>query len=205
MKILSLLVFLILLSANCANETSSISTSGYSLDATRNYSSSTNPPESTNLTTTTKPTVNVETMELTSGLVPFKACEELLRYFQDEALERVGPYGLEGMGWGPIMPVALGSFAFDNANGNFAESAAVMRTAPGIDFSETVALSELGEETDGIETRVELLRLRLRGRFFLGLGLASSNDSTLLMLSSSLQELRLPTVVCSSSSKPSGA
>ena len=107
MKILSLLVFLILLSANCANETSSISTSGYSLDATRNYSSSTNPPESTNLTTTTKPTVNVETMELTSGLVPFKACEELLRYFQDEALERVGPYGLEGMGWGPIMPVAL--------------------------------------------------------------------------------------------------
>ena len=92
MKILSLLVFLILLSANCANETSSISTSGYSLDATRNYSSSTNPPESTNLTTTTKPTVNVETMELTSGLVPFKACEELLRYFQDEALERVGPF-----------------------------------------------------------------------------------------------------------------
>ncbi|SVD31026.1 uncharacterized protein METZ01_LOCUS383880, partial [marine metagenome] len=33
MKILSVLVFLILLSSNCANETSSISTSGHSLDA----------------------------------------------------------------------------------------------------------------------------------------------------------------------------
>ena len=157
MKILSLLVFLILLSANCANETSSISTSGYSLDATRNYSSSTNPPESTNLTTTTKPTVNVETMELTSGLVPFKACEELLRYFQDEALERVGPYGLEGMGWGPIMPVALGSFAFDNANGNFAESAAVMRTAPGIDFSETNVQEAGIDEPDFIKTNGKII------------------------------------------------
>ena len=107
MKILSLLVFLILLSTNCANETSSLSTSGYSLDPTENYPSSTNPIESTNSTTVTKPTVDVETMELTSGLIPFKACEELLRYFQDEALERVGPYGLEGMGWGPIMPMAL--------------------------------------------------------------------------------------------------
>ena len=94
MKILSVLVLLILLSTNCANETSSISTSGYSLEANENYSSSTSSLENTNLTTVPKATVNVETMELTSGLIPFKACEELLRYFQDEALERVGPYAV---------------------------------------------------------------------------------------------------------------
>ena len=99
MKILSVLVLLILLSTNCANETSSISTSGHSLDATQNYSSPTSSLENTDLTTVPQVTVNVETMELTSGLIPFKACEELLRYFQDEALERVGPYGLEGMRW----------------------------------------------------------------------------------------------------------
>ena len=80
MKILSLLVFLILFSANCANETSSISTSGYSLTSTENDPPPTNSFESTNLTTVTKATVNIETMELTSGLIPFKACEELLRY-----------------------------------------------------------------------------------------------------------------------------
>ena len=150
MKILSLLVFLILLSANCANETSSLSTSGYSLDPTENYPSSTNPIESTNSTTVTKPTVDVETMELTSGLIPFKACEELLRYFQDEALERVGPYGLEGMGWGPIMPLAFRmeeSVAFEGSG------AAI----PGIDFSETNVQEAGIDEPDFIKTNGKII------------------------------------------------
>ena len=153
MKILSVLVFLILFSTNCAKETSSISTSGYSLDATKNYPSSTNPIENTNLTTVPKATVNVETMELTSGLIPFKACEELLRYFQDEALERVGPYGLEGMGWGPIMPMALrmeASFAV-------ADSGAVMGAAPGIDFSETNVQEAGIDEPDFIKTNGKII------------------------------------------------
>ena len=149
MKILSVLVFLILLSANCANETSSISTSGHSLDASENYPSSTNPIENTNVTTVTKATVNVETMELTSGLIPFKACEELLRYFQDEALERVGPYGLEGMGWGPIMPMAMDL--------RLEESVAVMGTAPGIDFSETNVQEAGIDEPDFIKTNGQII------------------------------------------------
>ena len=149
MKILSVLVFLILFSTNCANETSSISTSGYSLDATKNYPSSTNPIENTNLTTVPKATVNVETMELTSGLIPFKACEELLRYFQDEALERVGPYGLEGMGWGPIMPLAMDL--------RIEESVAVMGTAPGIDFSETNVQEAGIDEPDFIKTNGKII------------------------------------------------
>ena len=153
MKILSLLVFLILFSANCANETSSISTSGYSLTSTENDPSPTNSFESTNLTTVTKATVNIETMELTSGLIPFKACEELLRYFQDEALERVGPYGLDGMGWGPIMPMALRmeeSFAV-------ADSGAVMGAAPGIDFSETNVQEAGIDEPDFIKTNGKII------------------------------------------------
>ena len=149
MKILSVLVFLILFSTNCANETSSISTSGYSLDTTENYPSSTNPIENSNLTTVPKATVNVETMELTSGLIPFKACEELLRYFQDEALERVGPYGLEGMGWGPIMPMAMDL--------RLEESVAVMGMAPGIDFSETNVQEAGIDEPDFIKTNGQII------------------------------------------------
>ena len=153
MKTLSVLVLLILFSVNCANETSSISTSGYSLDTNENYSSPTNSFENTNLTTVPKATVNIETMELTSGLIPFKACEELLRYFQDEALERVGPYGLEGMGWGPIMPMALRmeeSFAV-------ADSGAVMGAAPGIDFSETNVQEAGIDEPDFIKTNGKII------------------------------------------------
>jgi len=150
MKILSVLVLLILLSTNCANETSSISTSGYSLEPNENYSSSTSSLENTNLTTVPKATVNVETMELTSGLIPFKACEELLRYFQDEALERVGPYGLEGMGWGPVPLMALESFAFE-------DSGAVMRAGPGIDFSETNVQEAGIDEPDFIKTNGQII------------------------------------------------
>ena len=153
MKTLSVLFLLILFSVNCANETSSISTSGYSLDTNENYSSPTNSFENTNLTTVPKVTVNIETMELTSGLIPFKACEELLRYFQDEALERVGPYGLEGMGWGPIMPMALRmeeSFAV-------ADSGAVMGAAPGIDFSETNVQEAGIDEPDFIKTNGKII------------------------------------------------
>ena len=153
MKTLSVLFLLILFSVNCANETSSISTSGYSLDTNENYSSPTNSFENTNLTTVPKATVNIETMELTSGLIPFEACEELLRYFQDEALERVGPYGLEGMGWGPIMPMALRmeeSFAV-------ADSGAVMGAAPGIDFSETNVQEAGIDEPDFIKTNGKII------------------------------------------------
>ena len=35
---------------------------------------------------------------LTSALEPFAACDDLLAYFKDEALDRVGPYGLDGGG-----------------------------------------------------------------------------------------------------------
>ena len=150
MKILGSLVLLILVSANCANETSSLSTSGYSIDANENYSSATSSLENTNLTTVTKATVNVETMELTSGLIPFKACDELLRYFQDEALERVGPYGLEGMGWGPIMPMALESLAFD-------DSGSMMRAGSGIDFSETNVQEAGIDEPDFIKTNGNII------------------------------------------------
>ena len=152
MKILSVLVLLILLSTNCANETSSISTSGHSLDATQNYSSPTSSLENTDLTTVPQVTVNVETMELTSGLIPFKACEELLRYFQDEALERVGPYGLEGMGmgWGPMPVMAFESFAFE-------DSGEVMRAGPGIDFSETNVQEAGIDEPDFIKTNGQII------------------------------------------------
>mgnify|MGYP004179434121 CR=1 FL=1 len=45
---------------------------------------------------TTTGVVDVSGTELTAGLVPFTACDDLLRHLQAEAVERVGPYGLGG-------------------------------------------------------------------------------------------------------------
>ena len=47
---------------------------------------------------TPAPPAGSDDIELIAALEPFNDCDALLQYFKDEALERVGPYGLEGMG-----------------------------------------------------------------------------------------------------------
>lgn len=56
------------------------------------------------------------------ALMPFEACEDLLEWTIEHALERVGPYGLEG--WGPYPPYLV-DFATSGA-----EDAAVSESAP---------------------------------------------------------------------------
>ncbi len=56
--------------------------------------------------TTTTGAVDVTGTELVAGLIPFTACDELLRHLQTEAADRVGPYGLGG-GWHRGGPVTL--------------------------------------------------------------------------------------------------
>ena len=106
-------------------------------------------------TTTTTGAVDVTGTELVAGLVPFTACDELLRHLQAEAAERVGPYGLGG-GWygGPVVLESL-AMAEDSAGG--LDSAVTMAPAArgmveGQDYSGT-NVQELGiDEPDLLKT-----------------------------------------------------
>jgi len=102
---------------------------------------------------TTTYAVDVSDTELAAGLVPFTACEELLRHLQDEAAKRVGPYGLGGSWYGgPVVMEALAT-ADDSADASVATSAPANRSmAEGQDYSGT-NVQELGiDEPDLIKT-----------------------------------------------------
>ena len=123
----------------------------------------TSPPSTTlQATTTTLAPVDISDVELTSGLIPFTACQDLLVYLRAEATERVGPYGLgQGGGYfgGPVMlergdesmAMAAPAMEMDFAAGGMDDSAA-MSMIQGVDFSGT-NVQELGiDEPDLIKT-----------------------------------------------------
>jgi hypothetical protein len=57
-------------------------------------------------------------LRLAAALVPFDACDDLLAHLQAEALERVGPYGLDGGPWGGPVPLAArGDVQFEAVGG----------------------------------------------------------------------------------------
>ena len=102
---------------------------------------------------TTTGVVDVSGTELTAGLVPFTACDDLLRHLQAEAVERVGPYGLGG-GWfgGPVMAeMAIMDMAGDDG-GMSAPAVGIARSVEGVDYSGT-NVQELGiDEPDILKT-----------------------------------------------------
>ncbi|MDQ3708399.1 MAG: hypothetical protein M3387_03675, partial [Actinomycetota bacterium] len=61
---------------------------------------------------------------LTAALEPFGACDELLAYFQRQALERVGPYGLPGLEGGPSDMVLDAAAGVETTEGSVAQPAA---------------------------------------------------------------------------------
>jgi len=106
-------------------------------------------------TTTSVPptgTVDVTDTELVAGLVPFTACDELLLHLQDEAIGRVGPYGLGRWYGGPVIMEALAT-ADDSAAAGVATSAPAARSmVEGQDYSGT-NVQELGiDEPDLLKT-----------------------------------------------------
>jgi len=102
---------------------------------------------------TTTGVVDVSDTEQTAGLVPFTACDDLLRHLQAEAVERVGPYGLGG-GWfgGPVMAeMAIMDMAGDDG-GMSAPAVGIARSVEGVDYSGT-NVQELGiDEPDILKT-----------------------------------------------------
>ena len=104
--------------------------------------------------TTTTGAVDVSGTELTTGLVAFTACDELLVHLQFEAAERVGPYGLYGGRYGPVV---LEAAAMDEGTMDGWAPVPSLRTSDqtlieGQDYSGT-NVQELGiDEPDLIKT-----------------------------------------------------
>ena len=81
--------------------------------------------------------VNLDNNEirLLAGLVPFQSCDDLLGHLQDEARERVGPYGLDYFGYGggfgrDVIALEEGGFATGDGAADFATSEPAPADAP---------------------------------------------------------------------------
>ena len=101
---------------------------------------------------------------LTSALEPFGACDELLTYFQEHALERVGPYGLPGAGpmlmEGPVAADASGAAGV--TDGDMARSSSA--PVAGEDYSGTNVQEEGVDEADIVKTDGRILVTVAGGR-----------------------------------------
>ena len=130
-KILSLILFAALFAGGCS-KTPSPGTSG---------------------TTTTLQNVNLDDVEFVSALVSFTTCDDLLSYLQEQAIARVGPYGLDSGGWyGPIgiLRMEEGMMMAEPEMALAADSDASMTA--GVDYSGT-NVQEVGiDEPDIIKT-----------------------------------------------------
>ena len=110
------------------------------------------------------------------SLASFDECDALMEYIRSEALERVGPYGLDGDFEGPF--IARGQeFAFDDADlsssaladaAPSAESAQSSTPEQGVDFSGTNVQVEGVDEADIVKTD---------GLRIIGIGSGRSGDS----------------------------
>lgn len=103
-------------------------------------------------------------VELASSLQPFGACDELLTYFQTEALEIVGPWGLHG---GPVYYADDAVTAEAGASSDAAGAPAPARDSgqvAGEDFSGTNVQEEGVDEPDIVKTDGELVVTAIDGQ-----------------------------------------
>ena len=100
-------------------------------------------------------------------LTDFGSCEELLDYFQEHALERVGPWGFGGGGWfgaDDMVREDSGDMAAEDSAAGSAESAASGAAQEGTDFSGTNNQEEGVEEPDVVQTDGEIVVTTHAGR-----------------------------------------
>ena len=89
-------------------------------------------------------------------LAEFGSCEELLGYFQEHALEQVGPWGFGGGGWFTDEPMSMEDSAEAGSDSAMAASGGDGGGA-GTDFSGTNNQEEGVEEPDLVQTDGEIL------------------------------------------------
>ena len=144
---------------------------------------------------------------VSKALVDFEACDDFLDYVHTHALELVGPYGLNGFGFGFPVPVAA---SLEDADFAAAESAAPGATRSADAFS-TTNVQEVGvDEPDIVKTdgnkiiaiannRLHYIEIaedgpRLRGTMQLDNGWASelflSGDKAIVMTNGAWVETR---------------
>ncbi|MGH8874462.1 MAG: beta-propeller domain-containing protein, partial [Acidimicrobiia bacterium] len=90
------------------------------------------------------------------ALQPFDDCDALLDYLREHALERVTPWGLEGVPWGHMQATGDGAATFATAEADTARA--------GVDYSIT-NVQELGvDEPDLVKTDGERILVVAQGR-----------------------------------------
>ena len=108
----------------------------------------------------TTPTTNLSSDEiiLTSGLITVDSCDALLDRIKDEALERVGPYGLDGQfgHFGPFPVDVMEEAAMDDASADSADAGSTAQLTSGgegdRDFSGTNNQEVAVDEADLVKT-----------------------------------------------------
>ncbi|MGD8201937.1 beta-propeller domain-containing protein [Ornithinimicrobium sp. W1679] len=103
-------------------------------------------------------TVRAATTALPAGyLAPFDDCQQLLTYYQANALELVTPYGLGGGGWGMAVDDSGGAMEDSAAAGGDAASAASDGGGAAPEHSSTNVQEEGVDEADTVKTDGRIL------------------------------------------------
>ena len=92
---------------------------------------------------------------MVAALEPFGACDELLAYFQRQALQQVGPYGLPGLEGGlPDIAATEAAAGAETTGGPAAQVEARISAAPvaGVDYSGTNVQERGVDEPDVVKT-----------------------------------------------------
>lgn len=123
-------------------------------------------------TATTRTTVRTETRGPTgvrafaaSSLQPFDSCNEFLDYVKENALKRVGPYGLNGYGGWPVF-AELDTVALSLDAGGEARAPAAAGAVKGVDYSGTNVQVAGVDEPDIVKTDGERIFVVAQGRLF---------------------------------------
>ena len=97
-------------------------------------------------------TLEPDDIVLASALQPFDACDDLLDYFQQHALEVVGPWGLPGSGGPDMLDMARAEASQDDAAGAAPPAPAAGAPVEGVDYSGTNVQEKGVDEPDILKT-----------------------------------------------------
>ena len=113
--------------------------------------SSTTAPGTSGVTTTTLEEINLDDVQFVSALASFDGCDNLLAYLQEQAIARVGPYGLEDGSWYGPVGIARTDTPMMAAEEMVAESGIAFEADAGSSMTEGVDYSGTNVQEVGID------------------------------------------------------
>jgi len=101
-----------------------------------------------------------------SSLQPFDSCNEFLDYVKSHAIERVGPYGLDGYGGGYYLDDIAFAIEEGDASRSVGTTVAAAGGIKGVDYSGTNVQVAGVDEPDVVKTDGERIFVVAQGRLF---------------------------------------